>query len=1493
MQQRRTEWHRGSRSDGAAAPNRVPLPAHAERSPNRPPPFPHEPVPMACAAILLAASATVATAGLAPEFATAPPSPLRALQETGSTEDSCQGLVDSANTYGAAGGQTSRTLLRSVMAACSGADGAIDTAHCPTDCANGFVSFWEACSSTVMADAKNRDTEGLPSFYDTCRAVQLEQTGFAHRGECSDDNYDVRKAEMTSVCCRDANACHDGDNSGLPHDCSLECAVIFSEFYEDCVHEIGEETTRDGARDYDHLYRTCIDEAPVAQMLDLLADLTEDGCLINEGGAQSSTPHIESGQVWIGHYLCGQGDTNLQIEITEVDADGMVQAVFDFDHNEDPTNECSGRYTVSGTLQGDGGLVLEPEQAGSGTVGWLENPCGYVSVGLDGTVALQSSGEMTYSGTIENPACGAFMVTMPSSGNSMGHLECPQSDAGWMLGPTMCYVKHEVAMELEEAIEFCHGLDPRAVVAKVPTLDDLRFLTAQIPDDTPYLLGATCPSTDKVFCDFLDGTPVTITPSGYCEVRLNPAERHAGCGEPDDIQDNVQLGVNKNGLFDGSMHARQFWCSVPPLPASASQSCANDLSGTWEGDWVQGNTGGGTQDISADQYITTITQTLATFVEEFHVQHEQMECSDATGENDQSVQYKNGLDQYVSMSDCERACQVEDECNGMIEFGLHVCTRTTTDPMTGLTSCDGMDEGRCIAEDRCTCYLVTGTCSSPIPHDHYNILRMERTAASASPFTATCEHHDRCNWSPATGHVSEDLAMVTMETGFQLQGVLSEDGMEIAWSNGAFWTRLSECGSFGHLSLPLEIPGGFQVGSQLLCTGVWASDIAGADFNGPEVFALNFRDGNGDIALHINPRDCEEAHPGCNAGEHVVVRNSYLDGSWGTEERGGELPLRHDVMFQLRITAGRDDFRITIEGDGSRGEFGGQGSFGMIHEGMECSTGGNADQSLQYRAGIQEYVTFDQCEQGCLATPACAATGMIEYGLMPGRCTGPNACKCYLVTGTCDAPVAHESYSVFQLGAPQDTTTRYTYSYRVPVESIVRVDGGGHSIQYCDLNQVPDVPLFRKDFQGKEWTLVRRVKPGPSWHPATDELLGTDEYGTYCGERGAADHCDTSAATFSIPFGDHGRSSMVWDQIMFAAGDMSMFVILDKAEMDACTEGTNDGQWFPQVAQGSGHPEPYSVTQYCRQGAEEDPWLSVDQHPTNVVYGEGSFNVPAWCDSRGQLAPDLTAHPEVSEIGTINGVTLYKVPMRPGPMTNSNIEKACGRLGLLTPCYVVGDDQTGEQWSNGNCEAIPGAPPVGACPYGESCPYLPETMATQIFGCRDGVGACQGGNGSPGNDGQMEGLFTVIYNHMDDRPCAIIDGGYCHEAEPVYQSTAERPLYGVCSFAVGVGSCPAHCWTGTAGDGNCPNTCEHCNDDAIMGHGGANVWVHEVAAPGGGHRRLEKNETAPTATAPAPKAEKAEVDAEETFGRQLQTGGFGSLGGVRSSCKALAALSAH
>merc|ERR550525_2228589 len=53
------------------------------------------------------------------------------------------------------------------------------------------------------------------------------------------------------------------------------------------------------------------------------------------------------------------------------------------------------------------------------------------------------------------------------------------------------------------------------------------------------------------------------------------------------------------------------------------------------------------------------------------------------------------------------------------------------------------------------------------------------------------------------------------------------------------------------------------------------------------------------------------------------------------------------------------------------------------------------------------------------------------------------------------------------------------------------------------------------------WRLVRRVKPGNSWHPATDQLAGKDSYWTACGP--------TDACTFSTPW-----SSSVFKRFCFA-----------------------------------------------------------------------------------------------------------------------------------------------------------------------------------------------------------------------------------------------------------------------------------------------------------------------------------------------------------------------
>ena len=99
-------------------------------------------------------------------------------------------------------------------------------------------------------------------------------------------------------------------------------------------------------------------------------------------------------------------------------------------------------------------------------------------------------------------------------------------------------------------------------------------------------------------------------------------------------------------------------------------------------------------------------------------------------------------------------------------------------------------------------------------------------------------------------------------------------------------------------------------------------------------------------------------------------------------------------------------------------------------------------------------------------------------------------------------------------------------------------------------------------------------------------------------------------------------------------------------------------------------------------------------------------------------------------------------------------------------------------------------------------------------------------------------------------------------------------------------SCPSSCWTGNALDKasyQCNTKCAHCDDDAIIGHGGANVWVHVTTPSGGGsgHRRLEDD----TLTTPEPLKVTAVANnvTTATHRRQAQSGGggFGNLGGFQ------------
>jgi hypothetical protein len=76
------------------------------------------------------------------------------------------------------------------------------------------------------------------------------------------------------------------------------------------------------------------------------------------------------------------------------------------------------------------------------------------------------------------------------------------------------------------------------------------------------------------------------------------------------------------------------------------------------------------------------------------------------------------------------------------------------------------------------------------------------------------------------------------------------------------------------------------------------------------------------------------------------------------------------------------------------------------------------------------------------------------------------------------------------------------------------------------------------------WELVRRVKPGNSWHPATDQLRGTDVYGTFVND-------GTVDSTFSIAY----DIDQVKD-FLFITGDGEKWLVASAFAV------TNDETWY-------------------------------------------------------------------------------------------------------------------------------------------------------------------------------------------------------------------------------------------------------------------------------------------------------------------------------------------
>ena len=142
----------------------------------------------------------------------------------------------------------------------------------------------------------------------------------------------------------------------------------------------------------------------------------------------------------------------------------------------------------------------------------------------------------------------------------------------------------------------------------------------------------------------------------------------------------------------------------------------------------------------------------------------------------------------------------------------------------------------------------------------------------------------------------------------------------------------------------------------------------------------------------------------------------------------------------------------------------------------------------------------------------------------------------------------------------------------------------------------PPLPPGHMSFEGFTWRLVRRVKASSSgWHQATDNLAGTDSYGS----PGSSPTVDRS---FSVSF-----SGVSFTYFLFATGDLSKWLITEKCQA-ACSYY---GAAVRNILRSSTSSTPYSATWLFRSSQAEDPWISIEDHASLVVYGEASHTAYA------------------------------------------------------------------------------------------------------------------------------------------------------------------------------------------------------------------------------------------------------------------------------------------
>ena len=117
---------------------------------------------------------------------------------------------------------------------------------------------------------------------------------------------------------------------------------------------------------------------------------------------------------------------------------------------------------------------------------------------------------------------------------------------------------------------------------------------------------------------------------------------------------------------------------------------------------------------------------------------------------------------------------------------------------------------------------------------------------------------------------------------------------------------------------------------------------------------------------------------------------------------------------------------------------------------------------------------------------------------------------------------------------------------------------------------------------GGEWVRVRHVPAGNVWHQATDDLAGTDVYGTE----------GVDSAPWSVNFASKLPAGCTYSEFLFSTGDCTKWLA---ATTDAVIGESYKNALRPILAS-SDNASNYSARWYNRSYRPEDPWVSIIDH---------------------------------------------------------------------------------------------------------------------------------------------------------------------------------------------------------------------------------------------------------------------------------------------------------